>query len=121
MNIARRVSLDLGVRYEIYSPLEPRNAGGAGFFNSLNNTFNYAGVGDIASHPYLYDLDNVAPRLLESGNIFHLCAHALLSRRFEFGQAGLYPVTNLLHGRRHFGSLSAERSVIDLRLRINGP
>ena len=34
LQLARRVSLDLGVRYEIYSPLEPRNPGGAAFFDA---------------------------------------------------------------------------------------
>ncbi len=69
IQVLRRVTLDLGVRYEVYSPLEPRRAGGAGFFNSLNNTFNYAGIGDIAMHSYLYDLDNIAPRI---GLAFHV-------------------------------------------------
>jgi hypothetical protein len=63
IQLASRISLDLGVRYEVYSPLEPRNPGGAAFFNSSNNTFNFAGIGDVGMHPYLYDLDNVAPRL----------------------------------------------------------
>jgi hypothetical protein len=63
VNLASRVSLDLGVRYEIYSPLEPHRSGGAGFFNAATNTFNYAGVGDITMHSSLYDLDNVAPRI----------------------------------------------------------
>jgi hypothetical protein len=63
LQIAQRVSLDLGVRYEIYSPLEPRNAGGASFFNPGRNTFDFAGIDDTAMRPYDYDYNNIAPRI----------------------------------------------------------
>ncbi len=62
INLMHRVTADLGVRYEIYSPLEPRNPGGAAFFNSSNNTFNFAGVNGGNMHSTMYDLDNIAPR-----------------------------------------------------------
>jgi len=58
-----RASLELGVRYEVYSPLEPRIAGGAQFFDPSFNTFNYAGVGGTGMHASRYDLNNVAPRI----------------------------------------------------------
>src|SRR5439155_21851115 len=63
------LTLDLGVRYEIYSPLEPRNAGGAQFFNAANNTFNYAGINGTRMHSTLYDLDAVAPRIGIAANL----------------------------------------------------
>jgi len=63
INLAHRVSLDIGVRYEIYSPLEPRNVGGAAFFDVNRNVFNYAGIGDILMHSNDYDLNNLAPRV----------------------------------------------------------
>jgi hypothetical protein len=55
------ISLDFGVRYEVYSPLSARGLGGAQFYNPLNNTYSYAGNG-IAGHFNSYDLDSVAPR-----------------------------------------------------------
>ena len=63
IQVLRRVTLDLGVRYEVFSPLEPRNPGGAAFFDGTTNTFNYAGTGNLAMHPYKYDLHNIAPRI----------------------------------------------------------
>jgi hypothetical protein len=63
IQIAQRVTLDLGVRYELYSPLEPRNPGGAAFFNTARNTFNFAGIGDSSMRAQAYDWNNVAPRI----------------------------------------------------------
>jgi hypothetical protein len=63
IQVANHISLDLGVRYDVFSPLEPRNPGGAAFFNGASNTFNFAGIGDTGMHAYRYDLDNVAPRV----------------------------------------------------------
>jgi hypothetical protein len=63
LQIARRVSLDLGLRYDVFSPIEPRNAGGAAFFNPSNNTFNFAGIGDTGMHAWGYDMYNFSPRL----------------------------------------------------------
>jgi len=58
-----RVSLEVGVRYELYSPLEPRRAGGAQFFDASNNTFNYAGIGTTGMQYSNYDTNNIAPRI----------------------------------------------------------
>jgi hypothetical protein len=69
IQVLRRVTLDLGLRYEIYSPLDPRIRGGAAFFDPASNTFNYAGIGGTPVHPYMYDLDNLAPRI---GLAFHV-------------------------------------------------
>jgi len=58
-----RVSLDVGVRYEVYSPLEPRKPGGAAFYNPNRNTFDFAGVDDVAMRLGDYDWNNIAPRI----------------------------------------------------------
>jgi hypothetical protein len=63
LQLASRVSLDLGVRYDIFSPIVPRNAGGAAFFNSSNNTFNFAGIGNTNMNAWDYNLENIAPRI----------------------------------------------------------
>ena len=42
--------------------LEPRQTGGAAFFNPSTDTYNYAGIGGNNMYPGSYDLDNVAPR-----------------------------------------------------------
>jgi hypothetical protein len=63
LHLTRRLTLDIGVRYEVYSPLEPAHTGGAAFFNASNNTFNYAGVNGTSMHYNDYDVNNVAPRV----------------------------------------------------------
>jgi hypothetical protein len=59
----RHLSLDFGVRYEVYSPLEPRLPGGATFLDPTTNTLQYSGVGGVGNHWNYYDLNNVAPRI----------------------------------------------------------
>lgn len=59
----RRFTLDLGVRYELYSPLEAAHTGGAAFFNPASNTFNYSGTNGTYSNSGFWDTDNVAPRV----------------------------------------------------------
>ena len=63
LQIMNRLSAEVGVRYEVYSPLQPRNTAGAQFFDPATNTFNYAGVGGVSIRSSRYDLDNVAPRV----------------------------------------------------------
>jgi hypothetical protein len=58
-----RVTLDLGVRWEVYRPLETNNNGSAAFFNPATNTFSLAGVGGNSLHFWRTDLDAVAPRI----------------------------------------------------------
>jgi hypothetical protein len=59
----RRFTLDLGVRYDAFSPLEPRNPGGAAFFDPLSNTFNFAGIGSTPMQFGNWDTDSFAPRV----------------------------------------------------------
>jgi hypothetical protein len=61
--LGRRISIDAGVRYEVYSPLEPRNSGGAAFYDANLNVFNYAGIGDVPMRAYGSDTNNIAPRV----------------------------------------------------------
>jgi hypothetical protein len=62
LNLMSRLTLDLGLRYEIYTPLEPGRAGGSEIFNPADNTFNFAGVGGNEMRAYQTDFDAIAPR-----------------------------------------------------------
>jgi hypothetical protein len=62
VQLAHRITVDFGVRYEVYTPLEPMNSGGAAFFDPTTNTFNYAGIGNISMRPWRTDTDSVAGR-----------------------------------------------------------
>jgi hypothetical protein len=57
------LTLDLGVRWEVYRPLEANNTGAASFFDPLHNTFNQAGLGNNSIFYGSTDLDAVAPRI----------------------------------------------------------
>lgn len=59
----RRLTLDLGARYEIFSPLEPRSVGGFALFNPLTNSYNYNGIGGNDNDYNYYQWRNVAPRV----------------------------------------------------------
>lgn len=63
VQLMHRVTLDLGLRYEIYGPLEPRNPGGAAFFDPTTNSFNFAGVGGVNQQLTNYNYDAIAPRI----------------------------------------------------------
>ena len=63
LQIIPRVTLDIGVRYDAFSPLEPRNPGGAQYFDPTTNTFNYAGIGGTGMHYTRWDANNIAPRI----------------------------------------------------------
>ena len=69
IQLMHRLTLDVGVRYEAYSPIEPRNAGGAMIFNPANNTFNFAGVGGTSLGSFPWDTDAIAPRVGLSARI----------------------------------------------------
>jgi len=81
LRVMDRVTLDLGVRYEIYSPLEARQAGGSQFWDPQRNVFSYAGIGNIVMNPQNYDLNNVAPRL---GAAFRLTENTVIRGGYSF-------------------------------------
>jgi len=61
INLYRIVTLELGLRYEVFSPITPRHAGGAMLFNPVTNTTSAIGPGDTNTQDY--DLNNLAPRV----------------------------------------------------------
>ena len=62
IQIMHHLSLDFGVRYEWYGALQPRNTGGAMFYDPTTNAFNFAGIGSNPMNQYASEKDNVAPR-----------------------------------------------------------
>lgn len=62
--ITRRLTLDIGIRYEFYSPVTPRYKGGASNYNPADNTLLVAGYGgvDLATGVSPQTL-NFAPRV----------------------------------------------------------
>lgn len=65
IQVGRRLSLDLGVRYDLFSPLEPRNDGGAMFYDANTNELLFGGIGSIPERGTQRDWDyrNVSPRI----------------------------------------------------------
>ena len=59
----RNLTVDLGLRYENYGPLQPRSAGGAAIFDPLTNTFSYAGLGGVTNDQGHYNSVALAPRV----------------------------------------------------------
>lgn len=62
IQLFHHLSLDFGVRYELYGSVQPRNAGGAMYYNAGDNTFNFGGIGGVSMNPSVTDTDAVAPR-----------------------------------------------------------
>lgn len=64
INLWQIVHLELGVRYDVFSPPETRRSSGAAVYNSLTNQVGYSGQGNIDSmRNQKYDFNNVAPRI----------------------------------------------------------
>lgn len=63
LNLFQKLYLELGVRYDIFSPVEPGQAGGAVVFNPTTNTLTTLGVNGAGVRSTRTDLDNVAPRV----------------------------------------------------------
>jgi hypothetical protein len=59
----RRITLDLGVRYDLFEPLSTRKPGGAMYYNPFNNTVNFAGIGGVNLRANVTDVDNVSPHV----------------------------------------------------------
>ena len=62
--VTSRLTLDLGVRWELYTPIKPRYAGGASNYDPETNSLLIAGVGDndLANNVET-DWNNWAPRI----------------------------------------------------------
>jgi hypothetical protein len=63
VNLFQRLYLELGVRYDIFRPVEAAQAGGALAFNSSSNTVAPLGVNGTSTRYTRTDLNNVAPRV----------------------------------------------------------
>lgn len=59
----KNLTVELGVRYDVFSPVSPQNDGQAMFYNPANNTVSYSGIGGVGRNIRDYDLDNVSPRI----------------------------------------------------------
>jgi hypothetical protein len=62
VNILPRLTIDFGIRYEIYLPLTPRRTGGAAYYDPTTNLFNLAGVNGNSMSGYAHTYDDIAPR-----------------------------------------------------------
>ena len=63
VNLFQKLYLELGVRYDIFTPVEAAQRGGAVTFDPATNTLTSLGMNGISSRPTRTDLDNVAPRI----------------------------------------------------------
>lgn len=63
VNLYKRLYLELGVRYDIFSPIQPAVAGGGVLYNSTTNTTELLGENHLSPNITRYDLNNVAPRV----------------------------------------------------------
>jgi len=63
VNLFQHLYLELGVRYDIFDPLEAAQAGGAVLFDPSTNTVTQLGVNGATSRYTRTDTNNVAPRV----------------------------------------------------------
>jgi len=63
VNLFQKLYLEIGVRYDIFSPLEPAQAGGAVVYDPITNTTASLGLNGNGIRSTRTDLDNVAPRV----------------------------------------------------------
>jgi hypothetical protein len=62
--LTNKLTLDLGVRYEVHTTVKPRYAGGASNYDIANNSLVVAGFGDIGLSTNVdFDGNNWAPRI----------------------------------------------------------
>lgn len=62
-HLLHHLTIDAGVRYEVYSPLQARINGGAQIYDPTTNTFNYTGIGGVGQNISTWNTRNVAPRI----------------------------------------------------------
>jgi hypothetical protein len=61
--VTPRITLDLGLRHELYTTIKPRYAGGASNYDPTTNALLVAGIGDVdLSNGIKADLNNFQPR-----------------------------------------------------------
>lgn len=63
INLSQRLYLELGVRWDVFSPLEPAQTGGAVVYDPATNTTSTLGVNGVGIRSTRTDLNNVAPRV----------------------------------------------------------
>lgn len=64
IQLSRKLTIDLGLRWELYTPVVPRQAGGASNYDPATNSLLVAGVGQVGmSTGIIQDNNNFAPRL----------------------------------------------------------
>ncbi len=63
INLYRHLYLELGVRYDIFSPVESARAGGLVAFDPSSNTIAALGISGFTSRPTRTDTNNVSPRI----------------------------------------------------------
>jgi hypothetical protein len=62
--LSRKLTLDLGMRWELYTPIKPRYAGGASNYDTETNSLLVAGFGNISlANDIKTDWNNFAPRV----------------------------------------------------------
>ena len=81
INLWQKLYLELGVRYDLYTPLRTRMAGGATIYDPATNRVSFSGQGGVDSYGNTdYDLNNIAPRV---GLVFR--PHSRLAFRAGYG------------------------------------
>ena len=63
LKFMQRFTLDLGLRYDLFSPLTARNPGGAQFYDPTTDSFSYSGIGGTPMSSQTYQTRNIAPRI----------------------------------------------------------
>jgi hypothetical protein len=63
VNLFQRVWLELGVRYDVFSPVEPNQPGGATVYDPFTNTTSVTGLNGAPNRIARYDMNNIAPRV----------------------------------------------------------
>jgi hypothetical protein len=64
IQVSRKLTIDLGLRWELYTPVVPRQAGGASNYDPATNSLLVAGIGQVGmSTGIIQDNNNFAPRI----------------------------------------------------------
>jgi len=63
VNLFQKLYLELGVRYDIFTPVEAAVAGGAVVYDPTTNTTSVLGVNGVGTRSTRTDLNNIAPRV----------------------------------------------------------